>query len=81
MLDILGMNYECYFLDKPILELKVRLVKTSTDQKPVDNDTVGVVNNLLHSLLRSVDIKIGETKVSGLGSNYPHRAYVSGRND
>jgi len=73
------MQSDVYFLDKPILELRVRLKNTTTNSKPADNDNIGVVNNLLSSMLKSVDITLNDVKLTGHSKEYPYRAYLSGK--
>jgi hypothetical protein len=41
-----------------------------------DGDTVGPVNNLLHSLFPQVDISLNGTLITNSTNTYPYRAYI-----
>jgi hypothetical protein len=57
--------------------LYVRAKITRTNGNNVDNDdTVGPVNNFLHSLFSQVDISLNGTLITNSTNTYPYRAYI-----
>jgi hypothetical protein len=76
---ISGLQYESYFLDKPILELRVRLIELQSRQKPGDNAMIGPVNNLLMSLFNGLDIKINDQPINPTNKYYAYRSLLTGK--
>lgn len=63
------------------LRLKVQLVKgDGTNHKatadPIDANTPGCVNNILHSLFRQVNVSLNGKTVNSADGNYSYRAYI-----
>jgi hypothetical protein len=74
----IGLQYECYFLNKPVLELTVQLIDKNTKQKPGDNALIGPVNNAMHSMIKSVVVSIQGEKINPSDGHYGYRAYFTG---
>ena len=65
------------FTDLNATQLYVQLrLSTSAGAELTANDTMGVCNNLLHSLFSQVSVSLKETLVSYSSPHYAYRAYI-----
>lgn len=57
------------------LQVKVKIVRANGDDL-VAADTVGPVNNFLHSLFSQVDVSLNDVLVTNSSNTYAYRAYI-----
>jgi hypothetical protein len=57
------------------LHVKVKITRANGNNLEVD-DTVGPVNNFLHSLFSQVDVSLNGTLITNSSNTYPYRAYI-----
>ena len=62
-------------LSKTILVVRAKATKTDGDNL-ADDEKVGIVNNLLNSLLKQVDVFLKEKQVTQATGTYASRAYL-----
>lgn len=56
----------------------MRLFDIDTKEKPAPLANIGPVNNVLHSLIESLTIKIAGYNINVMNENYGHKAYLTG---
>ena len=56
------------------LHVKAKIVRANEANLEA-GDTVGPVNNLLHSLFSQVDVSLNGTLITNSSNTYPYRAY------
>jgi len=74
--DIPGTNNHYLNLGETELHLKVSLRKKGTDAPMQATDKVGVVNNLLHSIFKQVQVYLNDSPVENSNNTYPYRAFL-----
>ena len=57
------------------LHVKAKIVRANGNNL-ADTDTVGPVNNFLHSLFSQVDVSLNGTLITNSTNTYPYRAYI-----
>jgi hypothetical protein len=57
------------------LHVKVKITRANGNNLEV-GDTVGPVNNFLHSLFSQVDVSLNGTLITNSSNTYPYRAYI-----
>jgi hypothetical protein len=73
--DVNGTGEEYLDFANSYLQVKAKIVKG--DGTNIDNDeTVGPVNNFLHSLFSQVDVSLNGTQITSSTATYPYRAYI-----
>lgn len=71
---ISGSNDKYIDLSQVQLFLEFKILKNDVDELPI-NVPVSVVNNLMHSLFKNIETKIGTTPVSNTSDKYHYKAY------
>jgi hypothetical protein len=61
--------------DKMAIHFKVKLQKLTSIKESKDFDMISPVNYLLHSMIKQVDIFIGDTQITQSSPTYAYRAY------
>lgn len=72
-----ALHNDCYFLNKPVLELRCKLIDKATNSAPDPNAAVGPVNNAMMSMIRECNMKINSREVFTRNKDYAYRAYFS----
>jgi hypothetical protein len=73
--DVNGTGEEYLDFANSYLQVKAKIVK-GDGTNIGDDETVGPVNNFLHSLFSQVDVSLNGTQISSSTATYPYRAYI-----
>jgi len=68
-----------YYIDQSSLHLLLRIKIAKTDGFDIENtapNTVGCVNNFLHSMFSSLSVSLNEKAVTLHETNYHYKAYI-----
>jgi len=73
--DVTSSGDDYMDLANSFLHVKVKIVRANGNELDAA-DTVGPVNNLLHSLFSQVDVSLNGTLITNSTNTYPYRAYL-----
>jgi hypothetical protein len=73
--DVNGTGDEYMDFANSYLQVKAKIIKED-DSNIANAETVGPVNNFLHSLFSQVDVSLNGTQISSSTATYPYRAYI-----
>jgi hypothetical protein len=73
--DVNGTGEEYLDFANSYLQVKAKILKADGTDIAAD-ETVGPVNNFLHSLFSQVDVSLNGTQITSSTATYPYRAYI-----
>ena len=74
--EIPGSNDSYIDLSATEMHFDVQIVNSRGEQYAKGTKSVAPVNNLIHSMFRQVQIKLGNARIETTNNNYPYRAYL-----
>ena len=63
-------------LKNVLLYVKLKIVKGDGTSIIESSDSVGLINNPLHSIFSQIDVNLQQHPTSEVGTNYPYKAYL-----
>ena len=66
-----------YQIQNAHLEVQIVILNASTNKVPDTAKIVAPVNNILHSLFESVELKLNDIPITKIAGNYPYKAYIT----
>jgi hypothetical protein len=73
--DVAASGDDYLDLANSLLYVRVKIIRTNGDDLDIA-DTVGPINNFLHSLFSQVDVSLNGTLITSSTNTYAYRAYI-----